>query len=205
MPLLKRYEFDQLQIAIWSIEEEVEELTKLVRPNFHTEINHRARNVQWLACRAALADIMPDNNFELYKDEYGKPHVSSEEHISLSHTFKYAAATVSNQLVGIDIEELTPRIERIATRFLHIEEKAFLENGSSLEHLYLIWCAKEAIFKLYGKKAVRFSKDIQVMPFEVEESGSLQIQFARLRSTLFTARYLIFDNHVLVWVEDSVS
>ena len=202
MPLIERIELNKLRIGVWSITEKLEVLSKLVSPIHHdTEIRNEGRNLQWLACRAALSEIIANPESKIHKDEFGKPHIIGPEHISLSHTHKYAAAVSSNKPVGIDIEEITPRIERITRRFLHEAEIDFLRPKDKLTMLYLIWCAKEAMYKLYGRKAVDFAKDIRVLPFELDGNQIFDVEFRKEDLGHYRAQYRLFDKHALVWIE----
>jgi 4'-phosphopantetheinyl transferase len=204
LPLTERIEIDHLRMSIWEITEDMDAILQLVaRVHRDPDIHHSGRNIQWLACRAALAQILENPDAKVYKDDYGKPHIDSGGHISLTHTHKYAAAIVSNNLVGIDIEEITPRIERIAHRFLHSTERDMLTDENKLKLLYLIWCAKEAMYKLYGKRSVDFAENIRVLPFQIAESGAFNVEFIKDGIKVYKANYRFFNNHALVWVEDS--
>jgi 4'-phosphopantetheinyl transferase EntD len=57
--------------------------------------------------------------------------------------------TSSTHPVGIDIERLKDRIYRIKDRFLTIEEHKSLGETNRLEKLYVIWGAKESLYKIY--------------------------------------------------------
>src|SRR6201999_144711 len=97
-------------------------------------------------------------------------------HFSISHCGSYAAAIVSsNSRVGVDIELITPRIEIVAHKFLSEEESHFFNEDYTLfleqwglrgrvyqEFLTLIWSAKEALFKWYGRGELDFKRDMQV-------------------------------------------
>jgi 4'-phosphopantetheinyl transferase len=64
--------------------------------------------------------------------------------------------------VGIDIERMRPRIEKVRERFLHTEESASINKDKVLEQLTLAWCAKEALYKLYGQRNLDFRENIRV-------------------------------------------
>jgi 4'-phosphopantetheinyl transferase EntD len=78
----------------------------------------------------------------------------------------------SNKSVGIDIEQPTEKLLRIAPRVLSMEE---LENaGSDIRKHCVYWCAKEALYKVYGKRGLHFADQLLVEPFILEETGDLK-------------------------------
>ncbi len=93
----------------------------------------------------------------------GKPTVA-HGYLSISHSKNYLCMAYSQtQEVGIDVEEIQPRISRLATRFLTAEE---LEAcGEDLSLLTRCWSSKEAIYKIVGAEAGAIGEHIF---FEVE-------------------------------------
>ncbi len=199
MATYKTFRSGKSSIAIWKIEEAVSDfdLAHLVA-NVKTE----KQGVQWLSSRKAL-DVLGVQASEVVKDEFGKPHLASgNEHISISHCEKYAVAIRGAKLVGIDIEEITPRIERIAARILHPSELEIVDQNERLTTLYLLWSAKEAMYKLYGKKAVDFREHMRALPFKAEANGKFTMEFLKHeKPSAYQMNYEVFDNHTLVWVE----
>ncbi len=198
MPVLKKIQTNDSEVCVWKITEGQSDFELNLQPSESTQAQ---RNIQWLAGRAALSALHVDVS-SIQKDEFGKPHLGSNSHqISLSHCKKYAAAIKSNLSVGIDIEEITPRIDRIAKRFVHPNEWAFINESQRLEMLYLLWSGKEALYKLYGKKAVDFQNHMIAQPFELRKSGIFTMKFLKDVNESFIIQYEIFDGHTLVWVE----
>lgn len=201
VPLYKKISQNGCGLAIWFLSESGEELNHLSHPlNDTPPVAGEERTRQWLACRIALRTLIDDNDAELYKDDLGKPHVTGSQHVSLSHTQQFAVAIAGHNPVGIDIEEITPRITRIAPRFMNSSELEMANGTDNLTILYLVWCAKEALYKLYGKKAVDFARDMNVLPFELLEAGTLSIELTKETAMRYTAHYRIFQNHAMVWI-----
>ncbi len=163
-----------VQVGIWHITENPDELLEFIHLTdreleLYQTFSHTGRKSQWLASRAALRCILPPSipaNF-IY-DEHGKPMLAENARfISVSHSGDYAAVVCSkNASVGIDIEELRDRIERVKERFLCAQELAGLDTEYRLEKLYVLWGAKEALYKLYGTPEVDFKRDIYIHPFD---------------------------------------
>lgn len=200
MPVLKKIQTGNAEICLWKITEQPSDF------NLSTEgleSDKSTRNKQWLASRAALESLNIEVS-NLQKDEFGKPYLKGKgKHVSLSHCSKYAAGITGTSPVGIDIEEITPRIERIAKRFVNESEWQFISSKTRIETLYLLWSAKEALYKLYGKKAVDFKNHMIAKPFKTGKNGWFEMEFRKDTVTVFTIQYEIYDNHTLVWVEGS--
>ncbi len=66
------------------------------------------------------------------------------------------------QPLGVDIESLRPQIEKIKSKFCRPEE---LEFAITPVQSLLIWSAKEAMYKAYGKKEIDFREQMRVHAF----------------------------------------
>jgi 4'-phosphopantetheinyl transferase len=85
--------------------------------------------------------------------------------VSLSHTSNYAVAIVSlEEEVGIDIEKISNKLSRVSHKFLSEPER--LHAGNDLLKMCIYWCAKESLYKWYGKKNLSFKENIFIEPFE---------------------------------------
>src|SRR3546814_10618570 len=76
-----------------------------------------------------------------------------------------------NGPVGVDIEQINSKIEKIAARFLLPEELEFIDPQARLNHLYACWSVKEAIYKWYGKGGLAFFGGIILEPFSPGPEG----------------------------------
>ena len=131
-------------------------------------ITHPAQRVEWLACRVAIRQLAESQGMEyrgLQKDEFGKPYlIGTPWHISLSHTSGWAAAVLhKSKPVGIDIEPIREQFRRVVPRVLSEAEIAHAANDPN--RLAIYWCAKEALYKLYGKRQLTFREHLHVEPF----------------------------------------
>ena len=133
------------------------------------EFRFENRYRHWLASRVLLQEVLgakvEKKETQLLKHPGGKPYVPGLDcNISLSHSGEYAAVMVStSNNVGVDIEEITPRIKKIARRFVNDYEWNHLEGENDLHTMYLLWAAKEAVFKWYGLGGVDFKRHIKVL------------------------------------------
>ncbi|MBD2754539.1 4'-phosphopantetheinyl transferase family protein [Spirosoma validum] len=135
-------------------------------------ITHPAQRIEWLACRIAIRQLVEAEGMVysgLQKDEFGKPHlINSPWHVSLSHTIGWAAAVLHrSRPVGIDIEPIRDQFRRVVPRVLSDSEIAHAAGDPN--RLAVYWCAKEALYKLYGKRQLTFREHLHIEPFSDEE------------------------------------
>ncbi len=212
MALAYHKKIDQYtSFAIWKIEETAEDLLKQLQLKEHERayletLSNGKRNMHWLSTRVLLRRMMDtDDYIDCRVDSNGKPYLSNFPHfISLSHSYDYAAVMVSkNQAVGIDIELIKDKIGRIAGKFMNRKELDFIGSEDRIEHLYACWCAKEAIYKLHGKKNVSFLDNIRLMPFKYEGRGSFDgLLNIGSKQKEFRIHYEKFDGYMIGFVTD---
>ena len=163
--------------GIWKVEESAEELAFTAFEEAPGGIVHLTKRLEWLASRVLVRTLLEQNDLPysgIHKDEYGKPFLRElTHHISLSHAYPYVAVQLDkNKPIGIDIEQPTEKLLRIAPRVLSLEE---LDNaGSDIRKHCVYWCAKEALYKVYGKRGLHFASQLLVEPFILEEKGDLK-------------------------------
>ena len=169
---------DDTEFAIWKIEEEADELYSQLQLDsgekaYYERLKVGKRNLHWLGTRVLLRKMLrTDEYIDCKVDEHGKPYlVNLPYHISLSHSFDYAAVMISKHPVGIDIEQVKEKVERIAHKFMRQEEMNFINPHEKINQLYVCWCAKEAVYKCYGQKEVSFADNILLEPFEFKGHG----------------------------------
>jgi 4'-phosphopantetheinyl transferase EntD len=177
MPLFYQHTINQeTKLGIWHIEEP--ESFFLEKVPLKREVSHPFKRLQHLAGRYLLPFLFPDFPVEEIRiADTRQPFLASEKyHFSISHCGLYAAAIVSrNSRVGVDIELISPRIEAAAPKFLTDEEFHFFNEDYALfleqwglrgrvhqEFLTLIWSAKEAIFKWYGRGELDFKRHMKL-------------------------------------------
>lgn len=126
------------------------------------------------------------------KDNYGKPYLkNSKFHISLSHSGEYVTAIISKYKVGIDIQEISKKVEKIKSKFLSKQELKQCDND--ILRLNRYWTAKEALYKGYGKKGLAFIENIIVTPFKKKKNyfkakGFVKIHDKNIKFSLFSKK-----------------
>jgi phosphopantetheine--protein transferase-like protein len=104
--------------------------------------------------------------------------------------------------VGIDIEQIKQKVERIANKFMRDEELAFISGPQKIEQLYVCWCAKEAVYKCNGQKEVSFADNIFLEPFQFEHHGVVNAQLNKKDTTIdYTVGYLQYEDYMIGYVK----
>ncbi|MCC8425195.1 4'-phosphopantetheinyl transferase superfamily protein [Mucilaginibacter sp. UR6-11] len=201
---------DDTEFALWKIEEQAEDLYNQLQLNddekaFVENISNGKRHLHWLGTRVLLRTMLrTDEYINCQVDDHGKPYlVSLPYHISLSHSFDYAAVMISRKSpVGIDIELVKEKVERIASRFLSPDELSFINTADKIPQLYACWCAKEAVYKCYGQKEVSFMDNILIKPFTFEPQG--QVNAILTKGGIendYTVGYLQYEDYMIGYVK----
>lgn len=188
MPLYKTINFSTsvgttTQILVWKVTESYPELLEQVILNdsnrirldgMKSEIHQRA----FLSVRKLLQET-GHTDLDLYYDEFGKPHLHGEKHISITHSHHFSAIIISDETVGIDIELQRDKIIRIADKFCDSELQFLNPNSEEyIRKLTVIWGAKEAIFKIRNEKGISFKDHIFVHQFELNVKQNIsQLRF----------------------------
>jgi 4'-phosphopantetheinyl transferase len=211
MAIAYRKQVDEdTEFALWRIEEEADTLYSQLQLNeqeklFVDQLAHSKRNLHWLSTRVLLRTMLhTDEYIDCRIDNHGKPYlVNLPYHISLSHSFDYAAVMISKtNPVGIDIEQIKKKVERIAPKFLRPDELAFIDNEHSIDHLYVCWCAKEAIYKCYGQKEISFADNIILQPFGFLPEGTLNARLQKGTLDLnYQVDYLKYEDYMIGYVK----
>lgn len=85
---------------------------------------------------------------------YGKPFVvGSPYHYSISHSGDWVVCAISDNEVGIDIEEIKPIDFSLTSGFFTYSERLALNtqpNDKKLEYFYALWTLKESYIKYLG-------------------------------------------------------
>lgn len=168
---------DEARILVLEVTENIDDLLLQLPELDITELEKHIsekRKREFLGVRIALKALLGKEIIVKY-DADGKPFLADNSyHISVTHSGKWIAVMAHpTQLVGIDIEIPTDKIQKIYKRFLSATEQEALSNGNNISQLQLAWSAKEALYKIIGKEAVDFAKQLRIFPFEVKPTGKI--------------------------------
>ena len=201
---------DDTEFALWKIEEEANDLYNQLQLDeqekaYVEKLSNGKRHLHWLGTRVLLRKMLhTDEYIDCKVDSHGKPYlVDLPYQISLSHSFDYAAVMISkSKAVGIDIELISPKVERIAHKFLKKNELAFIKPDHRVERLYVAWCAKEAVYKCYGQKEVSFADNISLKPFNFDKEGVVDAHLNKgAISRDYRVNYLQYEDYMIGYVK----
>ena len=147
------------------------------------------------------------NDFDLYYDEFGKPHIKpqgcsiKDVEISISHSADFSAIVISNSKVGLDIERAKVKILRIAKRFMDVSHLENLSEEEKINKATVVWGIKESIFKIKNEKGISFPNHIFEEDFNFEDKKAtatlkfnnkeekFQIQFDSVEDYIFVCAF----------------
>ena len=190
--------------GLWRISEDEQTLSREIYPyeQMAPELTNPFKRLEFAASRVLLKTLLAKWNlpFEgLTKDNAGKPYLkNSDLHISLSHSYPYVAVIIDKEKpVGIDLEQPKDKLLRIAERILNHEE--LKSAGNDIVKHCVIWCAKETLIKIYGKKHLVFATELAIKPFSLQKQGIITGSIiANDMQGTFDLDYRVSDNFVLV-------
>ncbi len=95
----------------------------------------------------------------------GKPTIldSKYKHISVSHCADMVVVMLSNEPCGVDVERCDRCFAKVQSRYMSNREQS-LSGGELLAGI--VWCAKEALYKMAGREGVDFLRDITLQSIE---------------------------------------
>jgi len=195
-------------LGVWKIEEDLETLMNLVVLDLEEKKKYKgfrsnSRKLEFLSVRALLAELIGKEAGIVY-NKNNKPFLKDgSRFISISHSHKLTAILLStNEKVGIDLEYMSSNISTLAFKFLNRREKITKENNNRRYHLYLHWCAKEALYKICDKEGINFRDNITIEPFQLNESGEIkgQVHTNKINES-FDLYYSKYDNYAIVWTK----
>lgn len=90
---------------------------------------------------------------------------TSNTHISVSHGADMVAVAIADEMVGVDIEALDRNFDRVKSRYMSDMEMTLSDHK---DWAAMVWSAKEAIYKLYGRREVDLMDDIHITTYNAE-------------------------------------
>ena len=192
--------------GLWYINEAEPDLSFLSFESCPDDVAHPQKRLEWLAGRAlvrALVEHLKLPYDGIKKDEFGKPSLKTHSHsISLSHSFPYVAAQIdSSHSVGIDVEQAKEKLRQVGPRVLTPEEVA--DANEDLTKLCIYWCAKEALYKIHGRRNLMFTDHLRIQPFQLAQAGTINGQIQVLPTKMnVKLGYRVTEEYVLVYTEN---
>ena len=125
------------------------------------KISHPQRKIEFKGVRQLRNELIP--GADIFYDSNGKPKTSLKDtYLSISHSAHSVFMGVSNFPIGIDIEEIHPRILKVQSKFVHPEELKHYSHDT-IEDMTLLWTLKESAYKLCGTSGLHFKNEIRAV------------------------------------------
>lgn len=159
------------------------------------------RKLEWLSVRVLLNTLTDKDSRIVYGPER-KPYLHNNSHnISISHSKDLTAILLNKKRrVGLDLEFMTDKVLRIAEKFMRPEELDSIDKNQEIYHLYLHWCAKEALYKICDKVDINFVTNLKIEPFKPKEKGLMVgVVHNSYMNEKFTLNYFTLKNYAIVW------
>jgi phosphopantetheinyl transferase len=209
--ITKHYLNEYSILGVWKIEEDLDSLLSHVildreEVKKYKGFKSNSRKLEFLSVRALLAELIGKDARIVY-NKNNKPFLKSGSHfISISHSHRLTAILLStNEQVGIDLEYMSANIAAFAFKFMNRREKVTRDTGMRKYHLYLHWCAKEALYKICDKEGISIRNNITIEPFELKDSGEIngKVHAEKIKET-FDLFYTRYDNYAIVWTKKKI-
>jgi 4'-phosphopantetheinyl transferase len=195
-------------LGVWKIEEDLKTFFEIVSLDNDEKKKYKgfsstSRKLEYLSVRALLAELIGKETKIVY-NKNNKPFLNDgSRFISISHSHKLTAILLStNEKVGIDLEYMSSNIAALALKFINVKEKISKEIEKRRYHLYIHWCAKEALYKICDKEGISIRNNITIEPFVVADAGEIKgrVHTNKINESfdLFYSRY---DNYAIVWTK----
>jgi len=208
MPVIFNKKVDaDTRLGIWEITEDYDTLRQSINladwemERLNSFKNHN-RKLEWLSVRCLVVELTKPGTRILYTADR-KPYLHDNSfNISISHSHKLTSVLLSKTLqVGLDLEYMSHRISRVQHKFINEHENITDNEEDRKYHLYIHWCAKEALYKICDKQDINFKTNLTIKPFSPEKKGNIKgILNNVLQNTEFDLSYFCMDNYILVWV-----
>jgi phosphopantetheinyl transferase len=183
------------ELLLYQLTESTEMWIQLAESHSYSFKNNppNRRDIERFATFLLLKEIQLED--QLQYNEWGKPQLKDGRFISISHDKNFVGIIIHEEEVGLDIQTVEERIQRIANKFCNEDE---LNQFQSTEERTAIWCTKEAIFKHFGTD-VPFAESITVTAINWNSEEILANYTGVHGSRNFTLKLINLNNTFVVY------
>ncbi len=208
MPLLKIKALkNNSQLLVWKITESFQELfssvdlkeASLARLNNMKSESHQKG---FISVRLLLME-QGYSDYDLFYDEFGKPHLKDGKHISISHSNDFSIIVLSDKNIGADLEILKDKTLKLAPRFMNVSHLNNLDIASQLKKATVVWGIKESVFKIKNEVGISFKDHIFENEFLLaDKKCSVALRF-NLKVEYFDILFDFIEEYVFVCAFES--
>ncbi len=196
---------NNISLSIWSIEESLDFFLSNLRLTKNCEqrldkLKSDEMKKQFLAVRK-LIQLNGISLDSLSYSSEGMPFLNTEKNISISHTKGFSAIAISPKPVGIDIQDFRDKILSISKKFINSNERDLIDP-SSIKELTLVWCIKEATYKVHRKPGLDFKDEIKIQSISNNLSHST-VEVEKLDKKYFFESFNITESDYICSIVQS--
>jgi phosphopantetheinyl transferase len=159
---------------------------------------HENRKQEFLATRILRHQLFGFTH--IHYNNHGAPYIEDEGFISISHAPGVVGIAVCHAFqIGLDIEPMRPKAHALQEKFLSEAEKICFDTSNEVE-MTKVWSAKEALYKLAGRKQLIFKKEL-LLDKSTEEVWRGTI--INPTSTLKVDLNIFVKDHLVISINDS--
>lgn len=126
--------------------------------------NERRRN-EHLAWRRVVRREL-GRKISIGYNEVGAPVVDTPDtYISVAHGAGCVAVAISDRRVGVDIERTDRDFGSVSSRYMTLAEQ---QLSADERWAAVVWTAKEALYKLYGRRGVELREELQIESYNAD-------------------------------------
>lgn len=194
MPLIRKQKLDNdTWLALWQMSESLDQLPEPTHVDLSAFTSLR-RKKEKLTEYLLLKELTGSEELVIRHNDDGAPSIDGY-FISLSHTEGWAAMILSkSHRVGIDIEYVSERVNRVASRFIREDEQQ-----STLAERLINWCSKEAVYKFFTEQHLEF-REMRLHPYSQEPKGAVLVDNLRQQIQVEVS-YEVNNKYVLAYLE----
>lgn len=138
------------------------------------------------------------SDYDLYYDEFGKPHLTDNKNISISHSNDFSCIVISDQNIGVDLEILKDKTLKIAPRYMDVKHLENLSKNDQLIKATIVWGIKESVFKIKNQIGISFLDHIFEDSFSLEDKkATVQLHFNN-QTEYFTILFDSVEEYIFV-------
>lgn len=191
MPIIQKITKIDCEIAILNMKKSLGKIIEASSKIDLSKFKNKKKKNEIIASRILLNELLPNSTISY--NIYGAPEITTNKFISISHSQDMAAIIISKKKAGLDIEKISAKPIKLASKFIDEKKHAPLSE----EKATLIWSCKEAIYKWHQKGNINFISDIKISKFNVKNEGKLIAKFKHQKLTL---HYQKINDYFLVYV-----
>lgn len=204
--ILKEQIRGECLLGIWEIKEDYDTLISPLRLEEDELIKldsfkNTNRKLEWLSVRNLIGEMLHSNNKIIY-NSVNKPFLKGNTfNISISHSYNLTSIFLSKKKrVGIDLELMSHKISTLRHKFINNQEMITSDPEMLRYHLYIHWCAKEALYKICDKQDINFKENLTIFPFIPREEGMIKGRVLNSRGVEdYILNYKKYKDYAIVW------